>query len=83
MSFTDAELVVRDQFLLGMRSQLLCKILWERLKFEQNLMMHQVLKEAIAMKVSTQGLHGRPEEFKLDVPAVRGGGGGWQGEKLI
>lgn len=52
--FTNAELVVCDKFLLGMRSQLLCSTLWKRLKLEPNLTMLQVLKEANVMEKEEQ-----------------------------
>lgn len=53
-SFTNAELVVRDQFLLGMKNQPLPRTLREKLKLEPGLMMHQVLKEAIALEKKEQ-----------------------------
>lgn len=49
--FTNAKLVNRDQFLLGMKNQQLHQMLKKRLKLEPSLMMHQVLlKEAIALE---------------------------------
>ncbi|KAG8548994.1 hypothetical protein GDO81_023217 [Engystomops pustulosus] len=49
-SFTNTELVMRDQFLLGMRSQPLRRTLRERVKLDPHLTLQQVLKEAITLE---------------------------------
>lgn len=47
--FSNAEWVVPDQFLLGMKNPLR-----ERLKLETSLTMHQMLKEAITLEKEEQ-----------------------------
>ncbi|XP_069840942.1 uncharacterized protein [Dendropsophus ebraccatus] len=54
-SFTNAEVVLRDQFLLGLRSQPLRRTLRERFKLEPHSTLHEVLKEAITLEKEEQG----------------------------
>lgn len=49
-SFTNAELVVRDQFILGLKNQPLRRTLRERLKLEPQLTLHRILSEAIILE---------------------------------
>ncbi|XP_069800966.1 uncharacterized protein [Dendropsophus ebraccatus] len=54
-SFTNAEVVLRDQFILGLRSQPLRRTLRERFKLEPHSTLHEVLKEAITLEKEEQG----------------------------
>lgn len=53
-SFIIAELVICNQFLLGIKNQPLHQMLRERLKLEPCLMMDHVLKEAITLEKEEQ-----------------------------
>lgn len=60
-AFTNTELLVRDQFLLGLRSPSLRRTLRERVKLDPHLTFHQVLKETITLE----------KEEEVEATAVR------------